>query len=279
MLELIEGPTLADRIAQGPIPVDEALPIAKQIAEALEAAHEAGVIHRDLKPANIKVREDGTVKVLDFGVLATAADGSGQVETLLDIGERQFPMSWAPDGSAIALYRSGSDITNRDLYLLPLEGDPTPDPFLATPFEERGVSFSPNGRWLVYTSGAAGADEIYVRPYPGPGGQVTVSNGGGQEPVWAPDGGELFYRDGPRLMVVTIDNDGETFTPGVPRLLFESSFVLDNAAGGGGNPNYDMSPSGDQFVFVQNLTPESEAPVLDIVLNWTEELKERVPVP
>ena len=64
---------LAERIAQGPIPLDEALPIAKQIAEALEAAHEAGVIHRDLKPANIKVREDGTVKVLDFG-LAKALD-------------------------------------------------------------------------------------------------------------------------------------------------------------------------------------------------------------
>ena len=69
----MEGPTLADRIAKGPIPLDEALPIAKQIAEALEAAHEAGVIHRDLKPANIKVREDGTVKVLDFG-LAKALD-------------------------------------------------------------------------------------------------------------------------------------------------------------------------------------------------------------
>ena len=73
MLELVEGPTLADRIARGPIPLDEALPIAKQIAEAVEAAHEAGVIHRDLKPANIKVREDGTVKVLDFG-LAKALD-------------------------------------------------------------------------------------------------------------------------------------------------------------------------------------------------------------
>ena len=68
VLELVEGPTLADRIAQGSIPVDEALPIAKQIAEALEAAHEAGVIHRDLKPANIKVKDDGTVKVLDFGL-------------------------------------------------------------------------------------------------------------------------------------------------------------------------------------------------------------------
>ena len=75
VLELVEGPTLAERIKQGPIPLDEALPIAKQIAEALEAAHEAGVIHRDLKPANIKVKDDGTVKVLDFG-LAKALDPS-----------------------------------------------------------------------------------------------------------------------------------------------------------------------------------------------------------
>jgi serine/threonine protein kinase len=76
VMELVEGPTLADRIAQGPIPLDEALPIAKQIAEALEAAHEQGIIHRDLKPANIKVKGDGTVKVLDFG-LAKAMEPAG----------------------------------------------------------------------------------------------------------------------------------------------------------------------------------------------------------
>ena len=76
VMELVEGPTLADRIAKGAIPCDEALPIAKQIAEALEAAHEQGIIHRDLKPANIKVRPDGTVKVLDFG-LAKAMDPTG----------------------------------------------------------------------------------------------------------------------------------------------------------------------------------------------------------
>src|SRR2546422_997056 len=78
VLELVEGPTLADRIAEGAIPLAEALPLARQIADALQAAHEQGIIHRDLKPANIKVREDGTVKVLDFGLakLTDVAAGS-----------------------------------------------------------------------------------------------------------------------------------------------------------------------------------------------------------
>ena len=76
VMELVEGDDLSQRIARGAIPIDEALPIAKQIAEALEAAHEQGIIHRDLKPANIKVRPDGTVKVLDFG-LAKALEPTG----------------------------------------------------------------------------------------------------------------------------------------------------------------------------------------------------------
>src|SRR6266481_8272502 len=77
VMELVEGDDLSQRIARGAIPLDDALPIAKQIAEALEAAHDQGIIHRDLKPANIKVRPDGTVKVLDFG-LAKAMEGPGQ---------------------------------------------------------------------------------------------------------------------------------------------------------------------------------------------------------
>ena len=97
VMELVEGPTLADRIAQGAIPIDEALPIAKQIAEALEAAHEQGIIHRDLKPANIKVRPDGTVKVLDFG-LAKAMEPTG-------VTSREF--SQAPTITTPAMTQAG----------------------------------------------------------------------------------------------------------------------------------------------------------------------------
>ncbi len=97
-MELVEGEDLSQRIARGAIPLDEALPIAKQIAEALEAAHEQGIIHRDLKPANIKVRADGTVKVLDFG-LAKAMDPAG--------GSCAEAMSMSPTITTPAMTQAG----------------------------------------------------------------------------------------------------------------------------------------------------------------------------
>src|SRR5687767_15764039 len=95
VMELVEGPTLADRIARGPIPIDEALPIARQIAEALEAAHEQGIVHRDLKPANIKIRADGTVKVLDFG-LAKLVEADRPASTSDQTGASQSPTVTSP---------------------------------------------------------------------------------------------------------------------------------------------------------------------------------------
>ena len=105
VLELVEGPTLADRIAQGPIPLEETLPIARQVADALEAAHEQSIIHRDLKPANIKLRPDGTVKVLDFG-LAKALDPVGHRFSGASPAELG---PYDPDGASVGRPFRGAD--------------------------------------------------------------------------------------------------------------------------------------------------------------------------
>ena len=105
-MELVEGATLSERIAQGAIPVDEALPLARQIADALEAAHEQGIIHRDLKPSNIKLRPDGAVKVLDFG-LAKAMDARPQLAATQCAGADANGERGPMDGPATAVAHAG----------------------------------------------------------------------------------------------------------------------------------------------------------------------------
>ena len=114
VMEFVEGDDLSQRIARGAIPIDEALPIAKQIADALEAAHEQGIIHRDLKPANIKVRADGTVKVLDFG-LAKAMDGSGSGPQAAG----SLPLSQSPTITTPALMTGVGMILGTAAYVSP----------------------------------------------------------------------------------------------------------------------------------------------------------------
>jgi len=118
VMELVEGPTLAERIAQGPIPVNEALAIARQIAEALEAAHELGIVHRDLKPANVKVRPDGTVKVLDFG-LAKAMDTAGSTGSTPGAPGHPSALSMSPTITSPALLTGAGIILGTASYMSP----------------------------------------------------------------------------------------------------------------------------------------------------------------
>ncbi len=132
---------------------------------------------------------------------------------------------------------------------------------------------------MAYVSSETLQAEVYVRPYPGPGGQVTISSGGGSEVVWGPDGSELFYRSGEQVMVVAVET-GQTFSAEAPSPLFVATYARDTYAGIGGNPNYDLSPDGAQFIFVEQDSPTGVAGIaqINVVLNWHQELLERVPV-
>jgi serine/threonine-protein kinase len=214
-------------------------------------------------------------------VLWAPADGSGKSEVLMDTGTRRYPSSWSPDGRTLAFYvgPAGTSTNSRDLWLLHLDGDKrTTAPFVETPFEERGGIFSPNGRWIAYVSNKSGQNDIYARPYPGPGGEVTVSVGGGQEPIWAPSGRELFYRHDGKLLAVSIAENASTLTVGSPSLVFTDPYRLDTGGANGGMANYDISPDGKQFVMVEEPKAASQPTVhLQVVLNWFDELRARVP--
>ena len=212
----------------------------------------------------------------------TPAGGGGEMTALLDRGRRQFPTSWASDGLALAFYEDQTGTqTGRDLWILPVDADGTPGTpveFLATSFEERAATFSPNGRWLAYVSDKSGQDEVYVRPYPSAGPQEhTISTSGGKEPVWSPDGRELFYRTADQVMVVSVDTAGP-FRYAGPEVLFVGSYGLDTSISGG-VPNYDVAPDGQRFLMIKaaDTATDDTSTEIVLVLNWIEELKALVP--
>ncbi len=151
-------------------------------------------------------------------------------------------------------------------------GEPTP--FLRTPFGEEWPAFSPDGRWLAYMSDESGRPEVYVRPFPGPGGKWQISTTGGEMPTWSENGGELFYRTADsRIMVVTYLIEGDSFRAGRPRLWSEGQFTDRGVA-----RNFDLHPDGKRFA-VLKATEESEQTRLTqviFVLNWFDEVRRRV---
>jgi eukaryotic-like serine/threonine-protein kinase len=199
------------------------------------------------------------------------ADGSGGLEKLATSEFVNVPLSFSPDGQLLAFHEANST-TGNDILVLRFS-DRKVQPFLRTSFNEADPRFSPDGRWIAYMSDESGRYEVYVQPYPGPGGKWQVSRDGGTEPVWNRNGRELFYRSGNKMMAVEITTQ-PNFALGNPRVLFEGPYVLAT------NPisNYDVSPDGRRFLMVKADEQGQAVSQINVVLNWFEELKQKVPV-
>ncbi len=213
-------------------------------------------------------------------LFSRSADGSGELEPVLTSDVHTEAYSFSPDGKRLAFYeRQGG---NRDIWVLDLEEN-KPEPFVVSEFNERSPSFSPDGRFIAYVSDASGEDEIYVQPYPGPGTRTVISTEGGYGPVWSRDGKELFYRNGNRMMAVTVEmkarsstsstsSTSSNFSASSPEMLFEGEFLSEPSASG--SRTYDVSADGQRFLMVEAGETRAE---LHVVLNWLEELEARVP--
>jgi len=146
-------------------------------------------------------------------------------------------------------------------------------PFLNSQFNEAFPDFSPDGRWLAYTSDESNRSEVYVRPFPGPGMKQQVSNEGGTQPLWSRNGKQLFYRWRDQIWVVDVGTEGG-FATGKPRLLFEQPGYSMGAPIRG----YDLSLDGERFLMVK-AEQRKPSPVTEMILvqNWFEELKRLAP--
>ena len=198
-----------------------------------------------------------------------AADGTGEVEPIVENSSNQRPETFSPDGTVLVFQDLSS---GRDLGMVSLEGERTSKLLLNTAFAERNVALSPDGRWMAYESNESGQFEIYVRPFPDvDDGKWQVSSEGGTWPFWAPDGRELFYRGPQDMMVVAIEAE-PTLTLGRREPLFD---MQPYAGRGNFSRRVAISPNGERFLMLKAPTPPPEGIV--VVQNWFEELKRLVP--
>jgi serine/threonine-protein kinase len=178
-------------------------------------------------------------------------------------------MTMSPDGQFLAFDESSPD-TGSDIWVMSLDGEREPQVFLQTKFNERAMRFSPDGRWLAYTSDESGRNEVYVRPFPkAEEAKWQISTGGGGWQLWARNGRELVYRSGNRMMTVDITTE-PSFSPSKPRLLFETPRVRPRR-------DFAVTPDGQSFLIVQAGEHQEETRQFNVVLNSFEELKRLVP--
>jgi serine/threonine-protein kinase len=214
------------------------------------------------------------------GVYRKAADGTGQEEPLGSVPKGAiFPYSWSSDGKTLVMGESEDLATKFDISTLSMEGERKFKPLLHEEYAEIQPKISPDGRWMAYTSSESGKNEIYVRPFPDVNkGRWQVSTNGGDSPLWSQDGHGLFYLDGDSVVSVSVETE-PTFKPGNPKVLFRGTYVRSYPADG---TPWDISPDGKRFLMMKEPGTVPSAAVgprkINIVLNWLEELKQRVPV-
>ena len=198
-------------------------------------------------------------------------DGSSSMERLTTSEYDQKPGSWSSDGKSVALVEACPG-TGNDIAILDV-GSGRVTPFLNSQFSETYPEFSPDGRWMAYTSDESTRTEVYMREFPGPGMKYQISSEGGNQPLWARNGKQLFYRLQDQVWVADVRTDGG-IAISKPRLLFEKSGY------GGGIPirSWDLSLDGQRFLMVKG-EQQKPTPVIEMILvqNWFEELKRRVP--
>lgn len=209
------------------------------------------------------------VRQTALDILRKPATGAGGEEVVYSSSATKWLMDVSPDGKHLVYISPTVSAIGDDLWTLPLAEDGSasgePHAFQKTEFDEDDASFSPDGRWLAFASAESGEYEVYVRPFPGPGGKWQISSKGGDFPRWRQDGRELFYVSaGNMMMSVEVDGRTESFTVGEPKQLFG---VRTPQA----NKPYDVSSDGQRFYIV---TREAgfAASWINIVINWNEEL-------
>ena len=227
-------------------------------------------------PDGRKVVYRSRVPTLTFR--AKSADGSGADETLFskeleDPGATPFCIS--PDGKTLLFGRR--NVTGAvGIYAISLDGSAKTQSFLQSTFNQSQAQFSPDGHWVAYQSNESGRDEIYVQPYPKPGGKWLISANGGSYPLWAHSGREIFYRSDDKMMVAPVETQ-PTFKAGTPRMLFRNGDYLIGGFLGLGLGNYDVASDGQHFLMIKEKEAPASSKELSIVLHWTDELKRLAP--
>ena len=205
------------------------------------------------------------------------ADGSGDAQRLAESKNTQYAESWQPDGKVLA-FEQLNPRTNWDIMTLPIEGNEKsgwkpgePKPFVNSDFVEQKPAFSRDGRWLAYMSDESGSYEVYVRPFPGPGGKWQISTGGGFYPKWSRNGKEIFYRTtDSKIMVVIYTASGGSFHAEKPQLWSPGQFT----DRGPGIYNFDLHPDGKRFAVLKTSSTEQTAAVnkVNFIFNFFDEL-------